>query len=124
MTSQGEPADLLPFTPNDHDVRIVRDRWVYYVRGVKKSQPLRHDGFFFDAAGVVEAVLSVLVIGATTIWWDRQTTWKVGVLRYPRTTTWRRIRILHKELLPDGQPPTTRIAELVDDINHGRFDVP
>jgi hypothetical protein len=119
---QGEPHDPLPFTPHEHDVRIVRDPWVYYVRGVKKSEPLRSNDFT-DASGVVEAILSLLVGWVLTRWWDRQTTWKVGVMRYPHTVWGGRIRILHKELLPDGEPPAARIAELVADVNQGRFDV-
>jgi hypothetical protein len=82
VMTRGEPHDPLPFTPHDHDVRIVRGTWVYYVRGVKKSEPLRSNDFT-DASGIVETILSLLVGWTLARWWDRQTTWKVGVMRYP-----------------------------------------
>jgi hypothetical protein len=115
-------GELLPFAPKDHDVRIVRATWIYYVRGVRKSEPLRSNDFT-DALGIVEVILSLLMGWVLTNWWDRQTTWKVGVLRYPDTALGGRIRILHRERLPDGEPPAARIAELVIEVNHGRLDV-
>ncbi len=120
--SPGDGHGLLPFTPKEHDVRIARDGQIYYVRGVKKGEPLRSD--LFDASGLGEVIASLLLSWLLASWWNRQTTWKVGVLRYPDTAWGGRLRIAHKELLPPGEQPAARIAELVNQVHQGRFDPP
>jgi hypothetical protein len=41
VTGNESGPELLPFTPHDHDRRVERDGWVFFVRGVKKYEPLR-----------------------------------------------------------------------------------
>lgn len=38
MTRDKGSSELLPFTPHDHDQRVERDPWVYYVRWWWRSQ--------------------------------------------------------------------------------------
>lgn len=40
MTLDGE---MLPFTSHDHDVRVTRNGWVFYVRRVKAGEPFGGD---------------------------------------------------------------------------------
>ena len=37
------PEWMLPFTPHEHDVRIARNGWVFYVRAVKVGEPFLGD---------------------------------------------------------------------------------
>ena len=53
--------------------------------------------------------------------WRRGRPWKVGVLRQ-RKRGWRRIQLLHKEVLADGATPQARVEELVRDVGRGVFD--
>lgn len=119
VTNKSWP-EMLPFTPHDHDQRVEHGGWVFFVRGVKKSEPLRGDATWDGSLGGF--VLLILTIGLLHLWWKSQDTWKVGVLRYRSGRLGGRITVVHKELLPPRQGPTRRIAELVEEVERGRFD--
>lgn len=120
MPGDKEWPEILPFTPREHDQRVERDGWVFFVRGVKKSEPLRGDATWDGSIGGL--VLLILSLGLVHLWWKSQDTWKVAVLRHRSSRLGGRIAVVHKELLPTGQEPTRRIAELVEDVEQGRFD--
>lgn len=116
-----KPSELVAFTPHDHDVRVERGDWVFYVRGVKRCEPFRGDATWDGTAfGLVMLVVAWVV---AHLFWGAQRRWKVGVLRY--RSGWRggRIRLVHKEMLARGEQPQSRIAELVAEVEAGRFDV-
>lgn len=117
MTSKPE---MLPFTPHDHDVRVERDGWVFFVRGVKKYEPFRGDATW---DGTLSGILFLLIAWSLAhLLWQAQDTWKVGILRY-RSSRWGgRIKIVHKEQMPRGEQPYGRIRELVDEVHRGVYD--
>ncbi len=109
--------DPIQFTPEEHDVRLQRGDWIFYVRGVKKGERLIGGG----SAGL-EGIVFVLTFGL--LWaarQERQDRWKVGVVRLRKDWVGR-IRLVHKETLPPGEGPQRRIAELVEEVSAGRFD--
>ena len=111
----------LPFTPKDHDVRIARDGWVYYVRGVKRSEPL--DGGIGFGDGSLSGVAIWLLIGlAGRLLWRFQKSWKVGVVRFVDDDRVMPTSVLHEEKLASGVRPSARIAELVSAVESGSFD--
>ncbi len=111
----------LPFTAKDHDVRIARDGWVYYVRGVKRSEPLDGGLGFGDGSlfGVAIWLLSGL---AGRLLWRFQKSWKVGVVRFVDNDRVMPTSVVHEERLASGVRPGARIAELVSAVESGRFD--
>jgi hypothetical protein len=122
MTGDEHSREVMSFEPHSHDVRISQNGWVYWVRGVKRSEPLRSDRHTVDFSGVGGLILSLLLGWALEAWWERQTTWKVGVLRYKDSVMGGRIKLLFKEALPSGEQPGPRIAELADKVRSGAFD--
>jgi hypothetical protein len=120
LPSPSVPEWMLPFTPHEHDVRISRNRWVFYVRGVKVGEPFRGDATWDGT--LVGLVMTPIIKGVAALFWSRMTTWKVGILRYKDRKLGGRIRIVHKETLPPGQEPYERIAALVRAVNDGSFD--
>lgn len=121
MTEDQARVDGVHFTPREHDVRVQRGDWLFYVRGVKQGEGflggLSWDGdpFSLPVLLAMEGVMALV---------RRPLRWKVGVVRLPSATSWKtgRIRVVHKERLPDGAEPAKRIAELVADVNAGVFD--
>ena len=109
--------DPIQFTPEEHDVRLERGEWIFYVRGVKRGER-----FIGGAPTGLEGIVFALTLGL--LWAARQerlNRWKVGVVRFRKD--WRgRIRLVHKETLPPGEGPQRRIAELVEEVSAGRFD--
>jgi hypothetical protein len=122
MSGNEHAHEVISFEPHAHDVRISQNGWVYWVRGVKRSEPLRSDMHMVDTSGVGAIILSLLLGWALEAWWERQTTWKVGVLRYKDSLLGGRIKILLKEVLPSGEQPGPRIAELAEKVRSGAFD--
>lgn len=113
----------LSFDLRDHDVRIERGEWVYFVRGVKSVESLAGD-MLAGATGPVEAVLGFFMVEVLDVWWRRKKAWKVGVLRV-KGSRWGpsgRIKVLHKEVLTAGVEPNARIAQLAEEVLSGRFD--
>lgn len=121
-----------PFTLRDHDVRIVRGRWIFYVRGVRVGEPFRGGvsgrggsgwGGASDWEGfVLGLVLTPFIKGAAALFRSRGKTWKVGILRHRNVRWGGIIRVVYKERLAPGQAPNQRIAELVKVVNDGTFD--
>jgi hypothetical protein len=128
----------LRFTPGPYDVRVERRigrrQEVLWVRAVKRGQPLRYDPELFrrDAllsadptTRLVVAVLRLVAVPVERLVWhpriERSTTWKVGVID-PRGGRLGADRLLHRERLPKGVDPQARIAELVGEVEAGRFD--
>lgn len=109
--------DPIQFTPDEHDVRLERGDWIYYVRGVKKGEML-----LGGAPTGLEGIVVALTVG---LFWaarqERNDQWKVGVVRFRRDRSGR-IRLVHKETLGPGEGPEARISELVGDVTSGRFD--
>jgi hypothetical protein len=116
----GASDPILPFTPHDHDIRIDRDGFIFYVRGVKIGEPFRAtiswDGSL--AGFLLTPALKVLAAAAR----QPVSTWKVGVLRMKNRKLGGRIKIVHRERLPRGTSPTARIAELAERVDAGDFD--
>lgn len=112
------PSDQIQFTPNAHDVRVERQGWVYYVRGIKRGERFVGGGVTLEG-GIVIALLS-LVAGRRISGWYEAQPWKVGVVRL-RSDGGGLNRTVYKERLPAGVRPAGRIAELVEDVEHGRF---
>ena len=111
----------IPFTPKDHDVRIAREGWVYYVRGVKRSESLDGGMGFGDASLFGIAVwLLYGVLGG--LLWHFQKSWKVGVVRFIDNGKVMPTSVVLEERLQPGVWPGARIAELVKDVESGRFD--
>lgn len=121
MTEDNARADGVHFTPQEHDVRVQRGDWVFYVRGVKQGEGFA-GGLSWDgnplSLPVLLAMQGVLTLAR------RPLRWKVGVVRTPSPSSWKtdRIRVVHKERLAEGEEPSRRIAELVGDVNAGAFD--
>ena len=109
--------DAPPFTLGDGDARVERGEWVYYVRAVHRGQWLRQD---FAPIDLLSFALYLAFSGFVDAW-RRGRPWKVGVLRQ-RQRGWRRIQLLHKEVLAAGASPGARVAELVRDVERGSFD--
>lgn len=107
----------LPFTPTEHDVRVERGEWIYYVRVVHRGKLLKQD---LSPIDVPSFVLHVLLSGVVDNWRAGRP-WKLGVLRRRNRGAWR-LELLHKEVLPPGTAPDLRRAELVDAVTAGRFD--
>jgi hypothetical protein len=112
----------LGFTPGDHDVRVHADRWVYYVRAVKKGVPLAGSGPN-DGEGTLILLPLMLLFGKPLQSWQDRRPWKIGVVRMPadRWGNTAQGRIVHKERQPAGPVPTARLAELAEDVRRGRF---
>jgi hypothetical protein len=121
----GITTDELPFTPEDHDVRIHRGEHLFFVRGVKRGERFTGGGLSLepDAGGLLVVLLAVVLAKPLLAAYDRLP-WKVGVVRMRRDPTGHpsRIRTVHRERLPDGFALEDRIAELVEDVEAGRFD--
>ena len=102
-------------------MRIARDGWVYYVRGVKRSEPLDGGMGFGDGSlfGVAIWLLSGL---AGRLLWRFQKSWKVGVVRFVDNDRVMPTSVVHEERLASGVWPGARIAELVSAVESGRFD--
>lgn len=111
--------NALSFTLGDHDVRVDRGQWVYYIRAVHRGQWLRQD--LNPVMGLPSLVIYVLFSGFVDDWRARRP-WKVGVLRRRSRGTRRAFQILHKDVLPPGQGPQGRVAQLAAMVNAGEFD--
>lgn len=111
----------LPFTAADHDVRIPRDGWVYYVRAVKRGEPLDGGTGFGDGSlfGIAIWLLSGLVVRLLSRF---QKSWMVGVVRFVDNDRVMPTSVIHEEKLASGVRPSARIAELASDVESGRFD--
>lgn len=122
MASRELPNEL-GFEPRDHDVRVERDGWVYWVRGVKSVEPLRRD-WVGSATGIGEFILAAVLTRTLDLWWRRRRAWKVGVVRF-KNSQWgpsSRFVVVYKQVLPPGVEPTVRIADLVSEVRAGYFD--
>jgi len=123
MTPKRSQAELdgAAFDPGDHDVRLERDGWIYYVRAVRRTESLSGRGLDPNGSLIGLAVLVALeaIFGRLR---DRLR-WKVGVVRLPSPRSWNtdRPRVLHRELLDSGEDPGIRIAELAADVGTGAF---
>lgn len=116
-----EGHEMLPFTPRDHDVRIERGEWIFYVRGVKRFESFRIGTRWDGSPGSLPLLAIVKLLAFVS---DRaQDTWKVGVLRCPSGWFGGLIRVVHQETLPPEVHPRARIAELVAEVESGAFDV-
>jgi hypothetical protein len=117
LSSSPGQNDPVQFTPEEHDVRLERGDWIFYVRGVKKGERFIGGGL----AGL-EGLAFALTVGL--LWaakQERRSQWKVGVVRFRKD--WRgRVRLVHKETLPVGEAPQERIADLVAEVKSGRFN--
>jgi hypothetical protein len=128
----------LRFTPGPYDVRVERKVKrrirVYWVRAVKRGQPLRFDARIFKpdppsspdpTTRIVLAVLTMLAPPVERHVWHplikRSTTWKIGVID-PYGGRWGTDRLLLKERLAPGVRPQARVTELVAEVKAGRFD--
>ena len=115
MAERADPQEMLPFTPREHDVRIARGGWIFYVRGVKVGEPLVR-----GVAGDDPVILTPIM---NALFWNRVKTWKVGVVRFKDSNWWRGWSwVVYKERLAPGQAPHQRIAELAKAVNDGTFD--
>lgn len=119
--------EMPPPPLRDHEVRIARRGWIFYVRGVKVGEPFRRDNTptFGDCSwqGILLAlILTPIINGVAALIYGRVRTWKVGVLCHKDTKWAGIIRVVYKERLAPGQDPDQRIAELVAAVNHGTFD--
>jgi hypothetical protein len=112
----------LGFTPGDHDVRVHADRWVYYVRAVKRGVPLAGTGSN-DGEGTLWLLPFALVFGKQLQAWQAGRPWKVGVVRMPadRWGNTAQGRVVHKERHPAGPVPVARLGELAEEVRRGRF---
>ncbi len=108
----------MPFTPGEHDVRVVRQGCVYWVRVVKRGQPLRWD---LSWDGSIGGFVAFLLVGwLLERWWASRSDWTVGVLCH-RDSFWGRLRVVHKELVPAGKNPVERVNDIAVAIEAGRF---
>ncbi|GAB3246885.1 hypothetical protein GCM10027425_02450 [Alteromonas gracilis] len=114
-------GEMLPFTPRDHDVRIERGGWIFYVRGVKRFESLRTETAWDGHPASLPLLAVVKLIAFVSR--EAQDTWKVGVLRCPSGWFGGLIRVVHQETLPPEVHPQERIAELVAEVEAGAFDV-
>lgn len=110
-------TDPIQFTPEPHDVRIERNGWVYYVRGVRRGE--RFVGGGLTPEGGVAVVLIGLVAGRRLQAWHERQPWKVGVVCL-RADGGGIVRTVHKERA--GASPVARIAALADEVRAGRFE--
>jgi hypothetical protein len=118
-TLPGSPGqhDPIQFAPEEHDVRLERGQWIFYVRGVRKGER-----FLGGGLTGFEGILFALTIGL--LWASRQERkdhWKVGVVRFRKDGSGL-VRLVHKEMLRPGETPHARIATLVKEATAGRFD--
>ncbi|HSX67403.1 hypothetical protein [Nocardioides sp.] len=111
--------DQISFEPNEHDVKVTREGWHYWVRAVKSGQPLKSD--VFKGGDLFDEVLNFMFGSLHQRWLDGRETWKVGILAYRDSGWGGRFKVLHKELLAPGLQPDDRIAQLVNDVEAGRF---
>ena len=111
--------NALPFTLGDHDVRVDRGEWVYYIRAVHRGQWLRQD--LNPVMDFPSLVIYVLLSGFVDDWRAGRP-WKVGVLRLRSRGIRGPFQILRKELLPPGQGPEGRVAQLAAMVDAGEFD--
>ena len=122
--SSNELPGELGFELGDHDIRIERGEWVYFVRGVKSVESLQAD-LTQGQIGLGEAIVAFCAASVLDLWWRRKKAWKVGVLRV-KGSRWgpSGSKVLHKEVLGVGVAPDARIAELAEEVRAGRFDTP
>jgi hypothetical protein len=122
-----ELPDELGFEPGDHDVRIERPPWVFWVRGVKRYESFTRSALAEGATDLTGLVLMLgvaLIVGVFERFWWRRARWKVGVVRV-KGSRWGpvgRIKVVHKEVLPAGVEPGVRIGALVERVRSGEFD--
>jgi hypothetical protein len=123
MTPDRTQAELdgAPFDPEDHDVRLERDGWIYYVRAVRRTESLAGRGL--DPNGSLIGLAVLLALEAVFGRFRERLRWKVGVVRLPSPRSWNadRPRVLHRELLGSGEYPGIRIAALAADVEAGAF---
>lgn len=113
--------DMVHFTPGDHDQRIARGDWVYYVRAVRRGSSLTSSiGHGNDPLGLL---LLLPLIGLWSLG-QRWARWKVGVVRVPAASSWKtdRHRVVHREILEKQASPEARIGALVREVRAGRYD--
>ena len=108
--------NALPCTPTEHDVRIEREQWVYYVRAVHRGQLLKQDLAPIDFLSLAFYV----VFSGFVDEWRAGRPWKVAVLRRRAHGMWR-LQLLHKEILKPGEEPDVRRLELVAAVTSGKF---
>jgi len=103
---------------------VVRDPsgTTFRVRAVKRGMWLRGD--VEDTASSLSDLVVTLVINFGILLFaksraDAKREWKIGVFRQGRATT---LRLIHKELLPEGVSPEARMQELGTHIRAGNLD--
>lgn len=101
------------------DIVIERGEWTYIVRHVRGRESLVSENWWDGTLIGIVGTLLVAVI--ETVAADTSNYWKVAVLRY-RTSRFGRIRVLHKERLPDGEEPEARVNALVEAVNRGDYE--
>lgn len=123
MTPDRSQAELdgAPFDPEEHDVRLERDGWIYYVRAVRRTESLSGRGL--DPNGSLLGIVVLVALEAIFGRFRERSRWKVGVVRLPSPRSWNtgRPRVLHREVLDSGEEPGPRIAALAADVEAGAF---
>jgi hypothetical protein len=104
----------------DHDQRIVRDGWTYYVQAVKRPgrlgrPPLTSNSLLGD-------LLIVLPLELLLDWRSRGRPWTIGVVRLGYIGGWndQRPKVVHRETFA-GADLSARVTELIVDVSAGRF---
>ena len=112
----------LGFAPGVHDVRVQTDRWIYYVRAVKKGVLLAGSGSH-DGEDTLILLPLLLLLGRPLGAWQSKRPWKIGVVRMPadRWGNTAQGRVVHKEYQPAGPVPIARLNELADEVRRGTF---
>lgn len=113
--------DMVPFAPGDHDQRVARGDWVFYVRAVKRGSWLNRS--IFHGTDPVAFIVLLPFVGLWALA-QRRARWKVGVVRVPSPSGWKtdRARVLHREVLAAGASPGSAVAALVVEVRDGRFN--
>lgn len=120
VTTKQQPEQV-PFELYPHDVRVERGDDIYYVRGVRRWESYRASSGGPDF-NIVSIALWLTMVAAGGVLRRHSKSWKVGVLSCRRGAIGGRIRLVYKERLAMSQNPVNRIAELVQDVDEGRFD--
>jgi hypothetical protein len=115
--------DMYPFDVGDHDERVVRDGWTYYVQAVKRPRSLGRPGLG-ESGGIGEAVVGGL-IDLFLEWRARNNPWTVGVVRIGYIGSWNDQTpvVVYREVLAVGEKPAARVAGLVRKVQAGEFAV-
>ena len=121
VDEQRRRDDLYDVRLRPHDVRAEIGGWTYYVRGVRNARELLPRTTPIIGELLIDVPL--LIAAGVERLLSRQRGWTVGVVRMGSVKTWNDVRpvVLHQQTLPPRQDPGPRIAELLREVEAGRY---